>query len=98
MPGERGQNQRPRLSLPRRPVKTVDFELRTDFIPLDDLLKATGLAPSGGVAKMLISDGRVRVDGEVELRKACKIHAGQIVELQGTRIRMHAPTRPAPFV
>jgi ribosome-associated protein len=97
MRGERGQNQRPRLPLPLL-VKTVDFELRTDFIPLDDLLKATGLAPSGGVAKMLISDGRVRVDGEVELRKSCKIHAGQIVELQGTRIRMHAPTRPAPFV
>ena len=79
-------------------VKTVDFELRTDFIPLDDLLKATGLAPSGGVAKMLISEGRVTVDGAVELRKACKVHAGQVVELQGTRIRMHAPTRPAPFV
>ena len=79
-------------------VKTVDFELRTDFIPLDDLLKATGLAPSGGVAKMLISEGRVTVDGAVELRKACKVRAGQVVELQGTRIRMHAPTRPAPFV
>jgi ribosome-associated protein len=79
-------------------VQDIDFELRTDFIPLDDLLKATGLASSGGVAKMLISDGRVRVDGEVELRKACKIRAGQVVELQGTHIRMHSPTRPAPFV
>ena len=80
------------------PVQNIDFELRSDFIPLDDLLKATGLATSGGVAKMLISEGRVKVDGEVELRKACKVHAGQVVELLGTRIRMHAPTRPAPFV
>ena len=79
-------------------MQTIDFELRTDFIPLDDLLKATGVAPSGGAAKVLISEGRVRVDGDVELRKACKIHAGQVVEVQGARIRMHAPTRPAPFV
>ena len=79
-------------------MQTIDFELRTDFIPLDDLLKATGVAPSGGAAKVLISEGRVRVDGDVELRKACKIYAGQVVEVQGARIRMHAPTRPAPFV
>lgn len=83
--------------LPRL-VKTVDFELRTDFIPLDDLLKATGLAPSGGVAKLLISDGLVQVDGVVELRKACKVYPGQVIDVQGTRIRVHAPTRPAPFV
>ena len=79
-------------------MQTIDFELRTDFIPLDDLLKATGMAPSGGVAKMLISEGRVKVDGQVELRKACKVYPGQVVDLQGARIRMHAPTRPAPFV
>lgn len=78
-------------------MQTIDFELRTDHIALDDLLKVTGLAASGGLAKLLISDGRVRVDGEVELRRACKIHAGQVVEMQGTQIRMHAPTLPAPL-
>ena len=78
-------------------MNPIDFELRTDFIPLDDLLKATGVAPSGGVAKMLISDGRVQVDGAVELRKACKIRPGQVVDVQGMRIRMHASTRPAPL-
>jgi ribosome-associated protein len=91
------QNQRLR-PCDSRTVQTIDFELRTDFIPLDDLLKATGLAPSGGAAKLLISEGQVRVDGEVELRKACKVHAGQIVSMQGARIRMHAPTRPAPLI
>ncbi len=79
-------------------MRTIDFELDTTFIALDDLLKATGLAPSGGAAKQLIAAGRVLVDGDVELRKACKIHAGQVVDAQGARIRMHAPTRPAPFV
>ena len=79
-------------------MKTIEFELREDFIPLDDLLKATGMAPSGGAAKAMIAEGKVLLDGEVELQKARKVFAGQIVETQNTRIRMHAPTRPAPFV
>jgi ribosome-associated protein len=79
-------------------VKTIEFELRQDFIPLDDLLKATGLASSGGAAKALIADGKVHVDGEVELQKARKVFAGQLIETQTARIRIHAPTRPASFV
>ncbi len=79
-------------------MKTIEFELREDFIPLDDLLKATGMAPSGGAAKAMIAEGKVLLDGEVELQKARKVFAGQIVETQNARIRMHAPTRPAPFV
>ena len=81
-----------------RHVKTIEFELRQDFIPLDDLLKATGLASSGGTAKAMIAEGKVRLDGEVELQKARKAYAGQLVETQGARIRIHAPTRPARFV
>jgi ribosome-associated protein len=81
-----------------RAVQTIDFELRTDFIPLDALLKATGLAPSGGAAKALIAEGKVQVDGTPELRKTCKIYPGQVVDALGSRIRMHAPTRPAPLV
>jgi ribosome-associated protein len=79
-------------------VKIIDFELRNDFIPLDDLLKATGLAHSGGAAKALIAHGKVRLDGEVELKKARKVYAGQLVETPVARIRMHAPTRHAPFM
>ena len=50
------------------------------------MLKATGLAPSGGVAKLMVADGLVQVDGRDELRKTCKIRIGQVVSLQGTRI------------
>ncbi len=79
-------------------MKIIDFELRDAFIPLDDLLKATGVAPSGGAAKSIIADGKVRLDGEVEWQKAKKVYAGQLVETAAVRIRMHAPTRPAPFM
>ena len=74
-------------------MQTLDFELRGDHITLDRLLKATGQASSGGMAKAMVADGRVQVDGRDELRKTAKIHAGQVVALQGVRIRVAA----APF-
>ncbi len=69
----------------------IDFTLRGEHIALDALLKATGLAPSGGIAKMIIADGRVQIDGRDELRKTCKVRAGQVVAFEGESIRVHAP-------
>jgi ribosome-associated protein len=69
-------------------MNLIDFPLRGEHITLDALLKATGLAPSGGIAKMMVADGLVQVDGRDELRKACKIRAGQVVSLAGARIRV----------
>lgn len=57
------------------------------FIALNNLLKASGLCPSGGMAKMMIAEGLVSVDGRVELRKRCKIRPGQVVEFDGRKIR-----------
>lgn len=74
-----------------RRMQDVDLELRGDYIELDKLLKATGLADSGGQARALISAGEVRVDGQVELRKTAKMRAGQVVEFGGQRVRVVAP-------
>ena len=68
----------------------IDFELRGDHITLDRLLKATGLAPSGGAAKALIADGGVQVDGVVELRRGRKLHAGAVVSVDGQRVTLHS--------
>ena len=75
-------------------MQSTDFELRGDYIALDALLKATGLASSGGTAKAMVADGLVQVDGQTELRKTCKIRAGQVVVLGATRIAVR--TAPAP--
>lgn len=72
-------------------MQHLSFELRADFITLDRLLKATGLAGSGGQAKALVADGRVQVDGRDELRKTAKLRAGQVVALHGVRIRLLPP-------
>ena len=70
----------------------IELVLRGEYITLDALLKATGLAPSGGIAKMMVADGRVQVDGIGELRKTRKIRAGQVVSLAGARVRVIAGT------
>ena len=65
----------------------IEFDLAEhDFIELHNLLKVTGLCQSGGIAKLLIADGLVRVDGSVELRKRCKVHTGQVVEFNDQKI------------
>jgi ribosome-associated protein len=71
-------------------MQHIDFELRGEFITLDSLLKATGLAHSGGAARMMITDGAVQVDGQIELRKTAKIRADQLVALGEARIRVLA--------
>jgi ribosome-associated protein len=57
-----------------------------EFIELNHLLKVMGLCASGGMAKAFIAEGRVKVDGNVELRKRCKIRSGQVVEFEGRYI------------
>ena len=77
--------------LSRKPsMQLIDFELRGEHIALDALLKALGLAPSGGAAKFMVAEGRVQVDGQDELRKTCKIRAGQVVSVAGVRIKVLA--------
>jgi len=66
-----------------------EFELESrEYIELNNLLKVVGLVSSGGLAKTLIADGLVSVDGHVELRKRCKIRDGQVVEFQSEKIKV----------
>jgi ribosome-associated protein len=57
-----------------------------EFIELNNLLKIMGLVESGGTAKTVIAEGRVKVDGTIELRRRCKIRTGQKVEFEGRTI------------
>jgi len=77
-------------------MQTLDFALRGEFIPLDALLKATGLAESGGRAKAMVAAGKVQVDGQTELRKTCKLRPGQVVALAGMRVRVLSPNAGNP--
>lgn len=73
-------------------MQTHAFQLRPDqeYIELHKLLKFLGIAESGAQAKALVAEGGVTVDGTVELRKACKIRAGQVVETGEAHITVAA--------
>ncbi|MEP1742422.1 MAG: ribosome-associated protein YbcJ [Kangiellaceae bacterium] len=70
-------------------MQTFSLEGRP-HITLDNLLKFEGWCESGGVAKQMIAAGMVEVNGQVELRKRCKIVAEQIVSFEGQQIKVVA--------
>ena len=71
-------------------MQQFEFKLTADFIELNQLLKVVGVCDSGGAGKALVTEGVVSVDGQVELRKTCKIRAGSVVTLGDVRITVLA--------
>jgi ribosome-associated protein len=67
-------------------MQQLEFQLRGEFVELNQLLKLTGVCDSGGAGKALVAEGVVTVDGQVELRKTAKIRAGQVVTLGDVQI------------
>ncbi|HSV87499.1 MAG TPA: RNA-binding S4 domain-containing protein [Bacteroidales bacterium] len=56
--------------------KTLRFTLKGDYIELIQLLKATGIAETGGSAKIMVENGLVKLNGIVENRKRAKLRKG----------------------
>ncbi|MBT3462174.1 MAG: RNA-binding S4 domain-containing protein [Gammaproteobacteria bacterium] len=56
-------------------------ELTQDAVPLFKVLKFEGLVNSGSDAKLLIDEGRVSVNGQVETQRRKKIRDGDVIEL-----------------
>lgn len=59
------------------------MKIDTEFIKLDSFLKAVDAVSSGGEAKIIISEGMVQVNGEVELRRGRKLRPGDRVAVGG---------------
>ena len=66
----------------------LKFTLTGEYIPLIQLLKATNLVQTGGEAQMVVSDGEVKCNGEVDFRKRLKVKRGDIVEYRGQKIEV----------
>ena len=58
------------------------------MIRLGSFLKYAGLLDSGGDAKEVIIDGLVAVNGEVDRRRGRQLHDGDVVEVEGRRVRV----------
>ncbi|MHB8130412.1 MAG: RNA-binding S4 domain-containing protein [Mobilitalea sp.] len=64
------------------------IKLREEYIKLGQALKAAGLVESGLDAKYEITDGKVKVNGVVEIQRGKKLRNGDIVEYQGEQIQI----------
>jgi ribosome-associated protein len=65
-----------------------DVPIRDETIRLGQLLKLASLIEVGGDAKVVLADGLVQVNDEVETRRGRQLRAGDVVELGGQRVRV----------
>lgn len=73
-----------------RDMKMQVIHLREDYIKLGQALKAAGLVDAGAEAKVVIQDGLVRVNGEIEIQRGKKLVAGDIVDYNGEKIKIES--------
>jgi ribosome-associated protein len=62
-------------------MQKLDFNLEGPYIELIQLLKAIGVAQTGGHAKMIVEDEVVLRNGEIETRKRAKIVKGDVIRI-----------------
>ena len=67
---------------------TVNIREEDEFIKLGQALKKASLVGSGVEAKMVIQDGLVQVNGEVEFQRGKKLHDGDVVSSNGETIQI----------
>jgi ribosome-associated protein len=65
---------------------TDEADPTSEPMRLDHFLKISGLAESGGQAKVLIQAGEVKLNGAVETRRRKKLTAGDVVEVDGRQM------------
>ena len=65
-----------------------ELVIKDEFIKLGQAMKAAGIVGSGVDAKMLIQDGQVLVNGEVDTRRGRKLYDGDIFEFEGEQIKI----------
>jgi ribosome-associated protein len=65
-----------------------DVIINREPVELYKVLKFEGLVGTGGEAKMAVADGLVKVNGELEMRKRCKLKGGDVVEFNGESLRL----------
>ena len=65
--------------------------ITTPFIKLEALLKYAGLVGTGGESKIRITEGEVRVNGEVCTVRGRKLRPGDRVELGSETLLVASP-------
>lgn len=64
-------------------MEVQEYKIDTEFIKLQQVIKAANLVSQGSDAKELILSGEVKLNGEVVLQRGKKVHSGDTVEVNG---------------
>ena len=64
------------------------IQIRDEFIKLGQAMKLAGLVDSGVDAKLVIQDGLVRVNGEIEYQRGKKLHSGDVFSYDGQDVKV----------
>lgn len=72
-------------------MEPIDVAIRDETIRLGQFLKLAGLVDTGGLAKSLIAEGAVTVNGEPDRRRGRVLRAGDVVGLAGAAARVAGP-------
>lgn len=64
------------------------IKLRDEYIKLGQALKAANLVEDGVEAKLVIQDGLVKVNNEVDIRRGRKLYDGDVVSFDGQELRI----------
>ncbi|MBM4589498.1 RNA-binding S4 domain-containing protein [Rhodococcus hoagii] len=68
-----------------------EVQIRDESIRLGQFLKLANLIESGAEAKVVVAEGLVSVNGEVEIRRGRQLRDGDVVEIGGMSARVSAP-------
>lgn len=66
----------------------IEIKINSEYIKLDQLLKLADIASTGGHAKYLISEGLVKLNGNIETQRGKKIKLNDVVEVEGNLIKV----------
>lgn len=67
-------------------------EINKEPVELYKILKFEGLTATGGEAKLLIGDGQVTVNGDIETRRRRKVVAGDVIGFRGEQLQLKLET------
>ena len=72
-------------------MEPYDVAIRDESIRLGQFLKLANLVETGGLAKEVIAEGQVEVNGEVDTRRGRQLHPGDVVAVAGAAARVARP-------
>lgn len=67
-----------------------EIAIKDDFIKLGQAMKLAGLVSSGMEAKIVIQEGQVKVNGEIDTRRGKKLVPGDTFEFEGQTVKVTA--------